>query len=49
MPPGTDKPIVGQGLSMAMRDARLISEALLDAPNWTSQLFMPYAESGVSE
>jgi 2-polyprenyl-6-methoxyphenol hydroxylase-like FAD-dependent oxidoreductase len=41
---GWSDPIIGQGLSVALRDSRLVSEALLAGPwpSW-SELFEPYA------
>lgn len=35
-------PLIGQGLSMAMRDARMVAEVLLGEADWTSGAFAPY-------
>jgi 2-polyprenyl-6-methoxyphenol hydroxylase-like FAD-dependent oxidoreductase len=37
-------PLIGQGLSMAMRDVRLITEALLEHPTWAPATFAGYVE-----
>jgi 2-polyprenyl-6-methoxyphenol hydroxylase-like FAD-dependent oxidoreductase len=37
-------PLIGQGLAMAMRDARLITEALLDNSEWSPAIFSDYAD-----
>jgi 2-polyprenyl-6-methoxyphenol hydroxylase-like FAD-dependent oxidoreductase len=37
-------PLIGQGLAMAMRDARLITEALLDNSEWSSDIFSEYVD-----
>lgn len=41
---GWNDPIVGQGLSIALRDARSVAEILLDGPDWSPQRFAPYVE-----
>ncbi|MEO6397454.1 MAG: NAD(P)/FAD-dependent oxidoreductase [Tepidiformaceae bacterium] len=41
---GHNDPITGQGLSISMRDVRIVSELLLGAEDWQSPLFAPYAE-----
>jgi len=41
---GWNDPIIGQGLSISMRDVRIVSELLLNADDWSSALFAPYAE-----
>jgi 2-polyprenyl-6-methoxyphenol hydroxylase-like FAD-dependent oxidoreductase len=41
---GWSDPIIGQGLSIAMRDARIVSDVLLADSNWTPAAFVPYAE-----
>jgi 2-polyprenyl-6-methoxyphenol hydroxylase-like FAD-dependent oxidoreductase len=41
---GHNDPTIGQGLAIAFRDARLVSEALLGEQEWTPDIFMPYAE-----
>jgi 2-polyprenyl-6-methoxyphenol hydroxylase-like FAD-dependent oxidoreductase len=40
---GHNDPTIGQGLSIALRDARLIHEALLGSKQWTTEMFLPYA------
>jgi 2-polyprenyl-6-methoxyphenol hydroxylase-like FAD-dependent oxidoreductase len=40
---GYSDPITGQGLSMAMRDVRLVSEALLAGEDWSPSAFSHYA------
>jgi 2-polyprenyl-6-methoxyphenol hydroxylase-like FAD-dependent oxidoreductase len=39
---GHNNPLLGQGLSLAMRDVRLASELLLAEPDWTTSLFTDY-------
>lgn len=39
---GYNSPIIGQGLALAMRDARLVSEALLSTSRWSAELFEHY-------
>ena len=41
---GWDDPIIGQGLSISMRDVRIVSELLLGTRDWSRPLFAPYAE-----
>lgn len=41
---GYDDPVDGQGLSLAMRDARQLSELLLASSHWTVQALRPYGE-----
>jgi 2-polyprenyl-6-methoxyphenol hydroxylase-like FAD-dependent oxidoreductase len=41
---GHNDPTIGQGLSIAFRDARLVSESLLGTDRWTADIFEPYAE-----
>jgi 2-polyprenyl-6-methoxyphenol hydroxylase-like FAD-dependent oxidoreductase len=41
---GYNNPIIGQGLSLSMRDVRLVSEALTGSSQWTTETFRPYAE-----
>ena len=41
---GHNDPTIGQGLSIAFRDVRLVLEALLDNAQWTSDAFIPYVE-----
>jgi 2-polyprenyl-6-methoxyphenol hydroxylase-like FAD-dependent oxidoreductase len=40
---GHNDPTIGQGLSIAFRDARLVHEALLGSKRWTSDIFLSYA------
>ncbi len=40
---GSNDPIIGQGLSITLRDVRLVRDALLGEPNWTPRIFEPYA------
>jgi len=40
---GWNDPIIGQGLSIAMRDARLVSELLLAPGAWSKDMLEPYA------
>jgi menaquinone-9 beta-reductase len=39
---GHNDPTIGQGLSIAFRDARLVHEALLGSKRWTDNVFVPY-------
>jgi 2-polyprenyl-6-methoxyphenol hydroxylase-like FAD-dependent oxidoreductase len=41
---GSNDPIIGQGLSITLRDVRLVRDALLGEPEWTPRLFEPYRE-----
>jgi 2-polyprenyl-6-methoxyphenol hydroxylase-like FAD-dependent oxidoreductase len=41
---GHNDPTIGQGLALAFRDARLVSEALLGSEDWTTDTLTPYAE-----
>jgi 2-polyprenyl-6-methoxyphenol hydroxylase-like FAD-dependent oxidoreductase len=41
---GHNDPTIGQGLSIALRDVRLVRDALTDNRDWTSEIFVPYAE-----
>ena len=41
---GHNDPINGQGLSITLRDVRMIRDLLLSSPNWSEELFAPYAE-----
>ena len=41
---GHNDPIIGQGLSIALRDVRIVSDLLLSSEEWTPALFAPYAE-----
>lgn len=40
---GHNNPIIGQGLSLAIRDARMVAEALLTSEGLTPEMFRPYA------
>ncbi|SDY94182.1 2-polyprenyl-6-methoxyphenol hydroxylase [Modestobacter sp. DSM 44400] len=40
---GYNDPILGQGLTIAVRDARLVAEALLSGGQWGPSVFAPYA------
>jgi menaquinone-9 beta-reductase len=39
---GHNDPTIGQGLSIAFRDARLVHEALLGNRRWNDDIFIPY-------
>src|SRR5262249_20271261 len=41
---GWNDPIIGQGLSIAMRDVRIVAEILLAGSDWSPAVFMPYAQ-----
>ncbi len=41
---GYSDPISGQGLAIAMRDARFVGEAMLSTDSWDEGLFAPYIE-----
>ncbi|MBV8139624.1 MAG: FAD-dependent monooxygenase, partial [Deltaproteobacteria bacterium] len=41
---GHNDPIIGQGLSITYRDARLVRDLMLDKREWTPDSFRPYAE-----
>jgi 2-polyprenyl-6-methoxyphenol hydroxylase-like FAD-dependent oxidoreductase len=41
---GYNDPIIGQGLSVTLRDVRIVSELLLGSDNWGEVLFQPYVE-----
>jgi len=41
---GYDNPVTGQGLSLAMRDVRQLSELLLASGDWTMAALRPYGE-----
>ncbi|MBI2764283.1 MAG: FAD-dependent monooxygenase [Chloroflexi bacterium] len=40
---GYNDPIIGQGLSIALRDVRIVSDLLLGSDDWKPALFAPYA------
>jgi 2-polyprenyl-6-methoxyphenol hydroxylase-like FAD-dependent oxidoreductase len=44
---GWSDPLIGQGLSVSLRDARLVGELLVDSPSWTPDVLKPYAEERV--
>jgi len=41
---GHNDPTIGQGLALAFRDARLVTEAVLGSKDWTPHTFEPYAD-----
>jgi 2-polyprenyl-6-methoxyphenol hydroxylase-like FAD-dependent oxidoreductase len=41
---GHNDPTIGQGISIAFRDVRLVSEALAENERWTESIFLTYAE-----
>jgi 2-polyprenyl-6-methoxyphenol hydroxylase-like FAD-dependent oxidoreductase len=41
---GWNDPITGQGLSITLRDVRLVSEILQASPDWSTASFRPYVE-----
>ncbi len=41
---GWNDPIIGQGLSIAMRDVRIVSEVLRGGSDWSAAAFRPYGE-----
>jgi 2-polyprenyl-6-methoxyphenol hydroxylase-like FAD-dependent oxidoreductase len=41
---GYNNPIIGQGLALALRDVRMLSELVLDDGDWSLSRLMPYAE-----
>ncbi len=41
---GFNDPIVGQGLSISLRDVRVVSETMLGSEDWSADAFVPYAE-----
>jgi 2-polyprenyl-6-methoxyphenol hydroxylase-like FAD-dependent oxidoreductase len=44
---GYNDPIIGQGLSISMRDIRVVSELLLGSETWDEALLAPYVEERV--
>ena len=40
---GNNDPIIGQGLSITLRDVRIVSEATLGSESWTTGIFGEYA------
>ncbi|MGA6970448.1 MAG: NAD(P)/FAD-dependent oxidoreductase [Candidatus Binatus sp.] len=41
---GHNDPIIGQGLSIAYRDVRIVRDLMLENRDWTADIFRPYAE-----
>jgi 2-polyprenyl-6-methoxyphenol hydroxylase-like FAD-dependent oxidoreductase len=41
---GYNDPIIGQGLSIALRDVRCVSDLLLASADWSGDFLAPYAE-----
>jgi 2-polyprenyl-6-methoxyphenol hydroxylase-like FAD-dependent oxidoreductase len=41
---GWNDPIIGQGLSISLRDVRSVSEILLGSADWSPSAFAPYAD-----
>ncbi len=41
---GHNDPTIGQGLSITLRDVRLVSEVLLGGGDWSVSAFSPYVE-----
>lgn len=41
---GWSDPIIGQGLSVAMRDVRLVSDVLVSSDDWSPGAFAPYVQ-----
>jgi len=41
---GFNDPILGQGLSITLRDARTVAELLNGSADWTADLFQPYVQ-----
>jgi len=41
---GFSDPTIGEGLSVALRDARMIRDVLLGGEDWSTEAFSPYAE-----
>jgi 2-polyprenyl-6-methoxyphenol hydroxylase-like FAD-dependent oxidoreductase len=41
---GHNDPIVGQGLSIAYRDVRIVRDLMLENPDWSAERFRPYAD-----
>lgn len=39
---GYNNPLIGQGLALALRDVRRVSEQLLSSPTWEVDTFLPY-------
>jgi menaquinone-9 beta-reductase len=41
---GFNDPIVGQGLAISLRDARIVGELMLNSEDWATATFTPYVE-----
>ena len=41
---GWSDPVIGEGLSIAMRDARSVAETMLASDDWSADAFAPYVE-----
>ena len=41
---GWNDPIIGQGLSIALRDVRIVADVLRDGPDWSTAAFAHYGE-----
>lgn len=41
---GWNDPVIGQGVSIALRDARMVSEVVLGSSSWSASAFAGYAE-----
>jgi 2-polyprenyl-6-methoxyphenol hydroxylase-like FAD-dependent oxidoreductase len=41
---GYNNPLIGQGLSLALRDVRVLSELLTSSSDWSPRMLQPYAE-----
>ena len=41
---GFSDPTIGQGLSVALRDARMIRDVLIGGEDWSEEAFTPYVE-----
>jgi len=41
---GWSDPVIGEGLSVALRDARSVSDIMLAGDNWSAAAFAPYVE-----
>ncbi len=41
---GWNDPVIGQGLAIALRDARMVADAVRAESTWTSAMFEPYAQ-----
>ena len=44
---GWSDPVIGEGLSIALRDARSVAETMLASDDWSSDAFAPYIEERV--